>query len=77
MLEANAFRNMMLIGGVVVVAIVIACFFKAPLVPLDEQAKTNYENVMHADLGDADSLTGYQAVLFTIQGKTRGAVEHY
>lgn len=67
----------MLIGGVMSLAVIIACFFVAPLVPVDAQAKANYENVMGADLGDADHLTGYQAVLFTVQGKTRGATEHY
>ena len=77
MLEANTFRSMMLVGGVVVAALLIAMFFTAPMVPVDEQAKTNYENVMDTDLGDADHLTGYQAILFSVQGKTRGAVEHY
>lgn len=77
MLEANTFRSMMLIGGVMSLAVIIACFFATPLVPVDEQAKRNYENVMHEDLGDADHLTGYQAILFSVQGKTRGTTEHY
>ncbi|MGX1195877.1 hypothetical protein [Metabacillus sp. SLBN-84] len=77
MLEANTFRSMMLIGGVMSLAIIIACFFTAPMVPVDEQSKENYEKVMNADLGDVDHLTGYQAILFTIEGRTRGAVEHY
>lgn len=77
MLEANTFRSMMLVAGVVTVALLIALFFTAPMVPVDEQAKTNYENVMNVELGDADHLTGYQAIWFSIQGKTRGAVEHY
>jgi hypothetical protein len=77
MLEANTFRSMMLVGGVMSLAVIIACFFTAPLVPVDAQAKTNYENIMDADLGDADHLTGYQAILFTIQGKTRGTTEHF
>lgn len=77
MLEANTFRSMMLIGGVMSLAIIIACFFTAPLVPVDAQSKANYENIMKEDIGDADHLTGYQAVLFTVQGRTRGATEHY
>jgi hypothetical protein len=77
MLETNTFRSMMLVGGVMSLAIIIACFFAAPLVPVDAQAKSNYEKIMGADLGDANHLTGYQAILFTVQGKTRGTVEHY
>lgn len=77
MLEANTFRSMMLVCGVFVLSILIACFFVAPLVPIDDQAKTNYENVMHADLGDAEHLTGYQALMFTVQGNNRGNVRHY
>lgn len=77
MMEANAFRSMMLVGGVITLAILIACFFTAPLVPIDNQAKANYENVMNDDVGDADHLTGYQAVRFSVLGKTRGSVQHY
>lgn len=77
MLESNTFRSMMLMGGVMSLAVILACFFVAPLVPVDAQAKANYENVMREDLGDADHLTGYQAILFSVQGMTRGSVEHY
>jgi len=77
MLEANTFRSMMLVGGVMSLAIIIACFFVAPLVPVDAQAKANYEKIMGAELGDANHLTGYQAILFTVQGKARGTTEHY
>ncbi|MCC2252084.1 hypothetical protein JUJ52_19305 [Virgibacillus sp. AGTR] len=77
MLESNTFRSMMLVGGVMSLAIIIACFFATPLVPIDGKAKTNYENVMAADLGDTEHLTGYQSILFAIKGKTRGSVDHY
>lgn len=77
MLEANTFRSMMLVGGVITLAALIACFFVSPLVPVDEQAKSNYENIMNADLGDRDHLTGYQAILFTVEGRTRGSTDHY
>lgn len=77
MLESNTFRSMMLVGGVMSLAIIVAAFFAAPLVPIDAKAKANYENIMQADLGDADHLTGYQAILFSVHGKTRGSVDHY
>lgn len=77
MLEANTFRSMMLIGGVMSLAVIIACFFAAPLVPVDAQAKANYEKIMVDDLGDAEHLTGYQAIMFVVQGKTRGSVDQY
>lgn len=77
MLEANTFRSMMMIGGVMTVAVIIACFFTIPMVEVDERAKSHYEIIMDADLGDADHLTGYQAVMFTVQGKIRGGTNHY
>lgn len=78
MLESNTFRNMMLIGGVMSLAVILACFFVTPIVEIDAQAKKNYENVMHATLDDdVDRLTGYQAIMYSIKGKTRGTTEHY
>lgn len=78
MLEANTFRSMMLVGGVMSLAALVACFFVIPFIEVNAQEKTNYENVMSVDLEeDTDSLTAYQALLFTIQGKTRGNVQHY
>lgn len=77
MLEANTFRSMMLVGGVVTAALLITLIFTAPVVDVDEASRTNYENVMKADLDGADHLTGYQAVMFSIKGKTRGATDHY
>lgn len=77
MLEANTFRSMMLVCGFITLSTLIACFFTTPLISVDERAKKNYENVMHEDLGDATHLTGYQAVRFSLQGKTRGNVQHY
>ncbi|MCR6108713.1 hypothetical protein HXA34_20665 [Salipaludibacillus agaradhaerens] len=76
-MEANTFRSMMLIGGVMVLAVVTACFFTVPIVEVDNQSKYHYEAVMNDDLGDADHLTGYQAIVFSVQGKIRGTVEHY
>lgn len=78
MLENNAFRSYMLVGGIMTLAMFLIMFFKIPLIDIDESAKANYENVMNVELdADTDSLTAYQAVLYSIQGKTRGRVNHY
>lgn len=77
MLEANTFRSMMLVGGVMALAVIIACFFTAPIVSVDAQAKKNYENLMGADLAGKNHLTGYQALLFMTEGKIRGTTVNY
>lgn len=78
MLEANTFRSMMLVCGVVVLAILVACFFTAPLVPISSSEKTMYENVTNHTLDAGTThLTGYEAVLFSLQGRSRGNVQHY
>lgn len=77
MLESNTFRSMMLIAGVMTLGIFIIGFFTAPLISIDERDRMHYENVMNEDLGDAEHLTGYQALQFSIQGKNIGVREHY
>lgn len=81
MLEANTFRMMMLIGGVMTVATLVILFFVHPIVDLDENGKQNYENVMNVELEPNEDgeygLSAYQAIKFSIQGKIRGSVSHY
>lgn len=77
MLETNMFRTMMLVGGVMVLATLLYCFFAAPLIAIDQGSKVSYEKVMNEDLGDKTHLTGYQALWFSIKGIDRGSVQHY
>lgn len=77
MLEANTFRSTMLIGSVLIVALFVTSFFTIPIISMDASMKDSYERVTHEALGDAEHVTMYQALMFSIQGKTRGSVRHY
>lgn len=77
MLESNVFRMAMMICGTTVISLVLAVFFMMPMVELDESSKTTYENVMNTTLKDVDTITGYQAVMFTVKARPRASVRHY
>lgn len=78
MLEANTFRFMMLIGSVIVMSAMVTGVFYTPFVDIDSEGKQYYENVMNAELDDdVDTLTAYQALMFNLQAKLRGGIDHY
>lgn len=78
MLEANTFRSMMLVGGVMTLALILAGIFTIPAVDMSAQEKTNYENVMNIDLDDdVTKLTVSESLMFYIKGSVRGNVNHY
>lgn len=81
MAEKNTFRSMMLMGGIITLAIFITTFFAAPVIEANQSVKVSYELVMGCDFGAdtkyPDHLTMYEAMMYSIEGKTRGSVRHY
>lgn len=80
MLETNGFRLYMVIGGVIVVALLLAMFFAYPMVELDDDSRDTYGRVMDVSLdemNEKEALTMYESVMFTIQAKPRSDVRQY
>lgn len=78
MLEANAFRIMTLIAGVIVFGAVVLGYFKYPMVNLNEvsaEERLAYERVTHIE--DKDHLTAFDVTVYYIKGKPRADVKHY
>lgn len=81
MFENNAFRTFMLIGSIILMGITVGGFFAAPLVEADATTKSSYKTVMGAEVGvdttHPNHLTLYEALVFGIEGKSRGTVRFY
>lgn len=81
MMEQNTFRTMMLLGGIITLGITMTSLFVAPLIEADESTQESYQLVMGKEMGvgthHEDHLTIFEALLFSIEGKSRGNVRHY
>lgn len=81
MMEKNVFRSMMLVGSILTLGIIIGSFFYAPAIKVDNTTNRNYTMVMGHEATENrhhdDSLTLYETLMFSIEGKSRARVRHY
>lgn len=90
MMENNVFRVYMLIGGLMVTGLAMACLYLYPVKPVPPDTKVAYERVMNETFpadriitttGDPNkggvSLTTYEMLSFYLKGTVRGNTRHY
>lgn len=81
MLESSAFRMFMAIGGVIILASIVAGFFYFPAVPVDQPVKDAYHSVMGGTVGidthHENHLTMYETIVFNVEGRSRSRVQFY
>lgn len=90
MMESNVFRTYMLIGGLMVTGLIMACIYLYPVKDVPRDTRVMYEQVMQESFPadriiktagspnyDGVGLTTYEMMTFYVKGMTRGNTRHY
>lgn len=85
MLEANTFRTMMMLSGIISVALIVLGVFTLPVVPIEGSSVTNYtlltgntpDSISGSGANATADLTVYEALSYSVKGMLRGNVSHY